>query len=562
MEDSVPCLFTTDALAITNLVRELVAQSIIPLMERLMATWNDQVFSRRRGISGRFISLSKKWTPFGSSSRSASSSSVPTATNAYDPTTGAYRPDSDQAILRKLGDYAMMLRDFKLAHSVYDLVRADYATDKAWKHHAGANEMTAVCSLMLDSPNPTLTATTIRLAQKPDSAATTLDALLDAATYSYITRSLSPFYALRTLLLAVELLRARSTPSSLLDAARYISRILDLDLVGPIGRALLAERAAACYAARPGLGRSGWASRRRKAAFHCVLAAQAWLAIGKPGQARRCLHRVSVLYRRPAAVDGIKGERKQAGRARGSSSSHTHVQDQGQGQGQSHARRQSTTVRSRAGSTAAERDAVGINALFPLMVKHIAELHDTVAAFTVGPSGVLKRGDDDVEDDLQEDPVGGPEDADGVSAGPGAATYAAADADAVTDEAASTPRHGHGEATAADETAERMRSPTLNLNAGIEGHERVVENQPTVTTARNRNDDNQPSTDLSPSPMDGPSPSPSPAPAKVDIRKHRMSIVGVPTSPVVGFEVNEREAADADTDVGLGGARGGDEAEV
>jgi len=40
--------------------------------------------------------------------------------------------------MRKLADYAFMLRDWKLAHSTYDILRKDFANDKAWKYAAGA----------------------------------------------------------------------------------------------------------------------------------------------------------------------------------------------------------------------------------------------------------------------------------------------------------------------------------------------------------------------------------------------------------------------------------------
>lgn len=41
--------------------------------------------------------------------------------------------------MRKLADYAFMLRDWKLALSCYDLLRTDFANDKAWRYHAGAH---------------------------------------------------------------------------------------------------------------------------------------------------------------------------------------------------------------------------------------------------------------------------------------------------------------------------------------------------------------------------------------------------------------------------------------
>ena len=113
------------------MVREMVAQSIIPFMERCIATWNDQVASRRKGLSGRFISMSKRY--FGTSRGSNS-----TSTSNYDAVTASYVPSSNEAKMRKLADYAFMLRDWKLAWSCYDLLRTDFANDKAWRYHAGA----------------------------------------------------------------------------------------------------------------------------------------------------------------------------------------------------------------------------------------------------------------------------------------------------------------------------------------------------------------------------------------------------------------------------------------
>ena len=116
---------------IKTMVREMVAQSVIPYMEKCITTWNDQVASRRRGLSGKFMSMSKR---FLGSSRTSSSAT----TSNYDATTSSYIPSSPEAQMRKLADFAFMLRDWRLAHSIYDLLRADFSNDKAWRYHAGA----------------------------------------------------------------------------------------------------------------------------------------------------------------------------------------------------------------------------------------------------------------------------------------------------------------------------------------------------------------------------------------------------------------------------------------
>lgn len=125
------CLPDSDATGLQTMVREMAQVSVIPFMERCVATWNDQVASRRRGLSGRFLSMSKRY--FGSSSSRNS-----TSASNYDPVTASYHPSTPEAQMRKLADYAFLLRDWRLAHGVYELLRTDFNNDKAWKYHAGA----------------------------------------------------------------------------------------------------------------------------------------------------------------------------------------------------------------------------------------------------------------------------------------------------------------------------------------------------------------------------------------------------------------------------------------
>lgn len=285
MESLGPYLFESDEASVKNFVRELVTQSVIPIMERTCATWNDQVASRRRGIGGRFMSMSKKWSPFGTSSRTSTSSPGSTVSSGsnYDSLQGFYRPDAPEAILRKLADYAFMLRDFKLAQSTYDLLRTDYNNDKAWKYYAGANEMSAISLLLGFQQLP--------VRSKGD----TIDQMLDAACYSYITRCGAPYYALRALAMGVELLALRGGSGSD-EAARWACRVSELDLVGMVGHALFAERIGACFASRRGTGSRGWGSRKRKSALWNVLATQDWVKMERNKQAERCMTDVFKMY--------------------------------------------------------------------------------------------------------------------------------------------------------------------------------------------------------------------------------------------------------------------------
>ncbi|KAK3053550.1 hypothetical protein LTR09_005294 [Extremus antarcticus] len=290
-DDQTPCIFESDAANVRAFVREMVTQSLVPALERASATWNDQVASRRRGISGRFMSLSKRFTTFGSSSSSTSSnrnSSVPSFGAAvgsgsnYDPTTGSYLPNASEAVMRRLGDYAMVLRDYKLAQGTYEILTQDFKGDKAWRHYAGANEMLVVSSLLLTSAWGKARSEAVETAVRE-------------AYYTYISRAQAPYYALRTLVLAVELLRLRGG-SGLDDAARWASRILEDRLVGPVGHVLVMERIASCCAERTGVVGLISGERRRKAAFWNLLACSAWLGLEKGGRAEECLAEATRLY--------------------------------------------------------------------------------------------------------------------------------------------------------------------------------------------------------------------------------------------------------------------------
>ncbi|KAF2664870.1 hypothetical protein BT63DRAFT_405966 [Microthyrium microscopicum] len=275
LEDPTPCLFESDAAAIRTFVRELVTQSIVPGMERLCAQWNEQVATRRKGLSGRLLSVGKRWG-FGLSRNS--STPVPSVgSSSYDSLQGFYRPDTPEALMRKLADYAFMLRDFKLAQQTYDVLRSDFEHDKAWKYYAGANEMYLV-STMLNTPQP--------INKRLES----IERWLEAAVHSYVHRCDAPFYALRTLLLAFEAAKARGS-LSVDDAAKWPARVLAMSLTGPIGRALVMERIASCYGQhrRPG-------ARRRKRALWSLMAADAWAERGKTVQAEQALADAKMAY--------------------------------------------------------------------------------------------------------------------------------------------------------------------------------------------------------------------------------------------------------------------------
>lgn len=280
-QDPTRYIFESDAMAIRTFIREMVTQSVIPTMERRISTWNDQVASRRRGFTSRFMNLSKKWTGFGGSGRSSTGSSSSLKDN-YN-LSGFYQAEQPEAVMRKLADYAFMLRDWRLAQSTYELVRSDFSDSKAWKYHAAANEMAAVSLLMLPQ----------QLSSKTRSE--TIDQMLESALYSYVTRCNAPYGAMRSLILSLELLRLRGG-TNIDDAGRWGLRILESRILGPIGDALVKERLAICYASKQEVGSWNGGGRRRKSAAWSVLASDSWARQCKYVPAQRCLNEAHRMY--------------------------------------------------------------------------------------------------------------------------------------------------------------------------------------------------------------------------------------------------------------------------
>ncbi|KAJ6164872.1 TRAPP III complex Trs85 [Penicillium chermesinum] len=282
--DGTPYLFDSDVTAIKTFVRELIVQSVIPFMENRVAVWNDQVASRRRGFSGRLVSMmGRRFAGLGSGSRS--SGSGPGGSGNFDPALNSYSPETPEAILRKMADFAFMLRDFKLASSTYEMIRSDFGNDKAWKYHAGAHEMCAVSTLL----NPLSMSAKIKLEN--------IDQMFETACYSYLTRCSDATHALRSLSLAVELLKSR--------AAKWAMRVMDFGLVGPVGNVLFTERVAACYASKTPAGGAKWGARRRKAGMWNILAADQWLKVGQPTMASGSLEEAERLYAEVLETEGV-----------------------------------------------------------------------------------------------------------------------------------------------------------------------------------------------------------------------------------------------------------------
>ncbi|CAG8459139.1 6976_t:CDS:10 [Ambispora leptoticha] len=253
-----------DFAGIQFFIRELIEQSLIHWMGRNILLWNEQVASSRRGITGRLFSASRRY--FGTGGKSGQLPSTQQSSNSTGGPQNAiantiYPHTSPEAQMRKLADYAFMLRDYRLAHSVYDTIKKDFSADKAWKHYAGAQEMIGLCLLM----------STSLIGSKTD-----VDHYFEQSVNAFYNRVKSPFFATKATILYYEMLKHRKMYK---DAPIALVRMSGED--SDLRSALFLEQAAHAFLRYP-------RPMVRKYAFHLVMAGHRYGKCNQREHAYRC----------------------------------------------------------------------------------------------------------------------------------------------------------------------------------------------------------------------------------------------------------------------------------
>lgn len=126
-------LSQSDFAAIDAFMAEFLAPRIYGYISNCVKEWERDVASSRRGISNRLFKVGMKY--FGGSKQGSSASS-----SFVDPSTQLliFSYSSPEMIMRRLGDYAFMIRDYKYASSIYESVKKDFSTsEKYFKFYAG-----------------------------------------------------------------------------------------------------------------------------------------------------------------------------------------------------------------------------------------------------------------------------------------------------------------------------------------------------------------------------------------------------------------------------------------
>ncbi|KAJ1919336.1 hypothetical protein H4219_002024 [Mycoemilia scoparia] len=237
-------------------IKAIASKRILPHMEIQLQVLSKETENQRRAITGRLFSVGRKYF---STSNIVSSQKTGTDGEIF------YTYSSPEAKLRKLGDYAFMLRDFKFAFTVYHAARRDYESDKAWKCYAGAIEMAGMCKVLTEvsvsSSNPDF------------------DSLFNDAISCYLNKTNKPClkYAVRTVIFYTALLHSAKLFSILPKAfSRFSSQQLSLPT------AMLSEQAALSFLIHY------HGPKIRRCIFDLIIAAQYYTKAQRSAYAYRC----------------------------------------------------------------------------------------------------------------------------------------------------------------------------------------------------------------------------------------------------------------------------------
>lgn len=236
--------------ALKGKLYEFTSKVLIPHMERKIRQWDDGVLLPKKSITGRFFSVSRKLF------NNAEQQAAPTS-GTFHFQGNYYHRSAPEQQLRKLADWALMLKDFKYAYSTYDLIKKDFTNDKAWVYVASSQEM-CIVSLLLAQTQPIASDT---LPQAPDKNMLRkirhdiIEPYIDNLSYTFKSRLNARTYAIKTYVVVAELLLNMSLMFSLpwwwsdLIERYYVTAMTEFDtqLASSAGslhaiRALLYER--------------------------------------------------------------------------------------------------------------------------------------------------------------------------------------------------------------------------------------------------------------------------------------------------------------------------------
>ncbi|CAI5757208.1 unnamed protein product [Candida verbasci] len=180
-------------------INEFVLKWLLPHMQQQIRIWDDQILQPKKSITNKFLNFKKIFN----------NDTTTQITNEFNHVENYYYKSSSQQILRKLADWSLILRDFKYSYSIYDLIKKDYSSDKAWIYVSSTQEMCIISLLLAQTQQ-------LQNLQTPDK--NTLrkirhditEPYMDNLSYTYKSRFNLKTFNLRSLIIVSELLLCMS----------------------------------------------------------------------------------------------------------------------------------------------------------------------------------------------------------------------------------------------------------------------------------------------------------------------------------------------------------------
>ena len=139
------CLSMNDRVAIRQYLTNLVTSSILPALERRVATLNAIVSDRKKGVKN----VLKSFWRTGKAKEDEDLSGVGKGMTKKEEV--PYRYDTVENQTRLLGDTLFLVKDYDAALNMYRLIKDDFKQDKAHAEYGGVQECMALCLYLNDA---------------------------------------------------------------------------------------------------------------------------------------------------------------------------------------------------------------------------------------------------------------------------------------------------------------------------------------------------------------------------------------------------------------------------
>ncbi len=275
---------------IHSAVDAIVYKKMVPFLRRKIQKWHEEYVVPRKSLTGRLLSAGRLWGSNSShrsffsfgygkeKSESSESGAEDADSTVYNAQQGYYPSASPFVFLRRLGDWYFMMRDYKNAYTVYEMLKKQYLADRAYGYLSSLQEFMIV-SLLLGASckvNPLEKATDGKRVSGITAkiVSDVIAPFLDSSFYSYLSRCSLKTYTIRLTLVTAELflvlgqsvaycherLFSRYTlppEACFIESQKLFKRLIDSKLVDNVCTGVLMQRLSYIYYCNDKPGVSG-----------------------------------------------------------------------------------------------------------------------------------------------------------------------------------------------------------------------------------------------------------------------------------------------------------------